>query len=35
MKKQAKSIRMTILMTPEMANFSGNVHGGSILKLLD
>ncbi len=35
MKKQAKSIRMTVLMTPEMANFSGNVHGGSILKLLD
>ncbi|MCJ8299174.1 MAG: acyl-CoA thioesterase [Pseudomonadales bacterium] len=26
---------MTMLMTPEMANFSGNVHGGSILKLLD
>ncbi len=26
---------MTILMTPDMANFSGNVHGGSILKLLD
>ncbi len=26
---------MTVLMTPEMANFSGNVHGGSILKLLD
>ena len=26
---------MTRLMTPEMANFSGKVHGGSILKLLD
>ena len=26
---------MTVLMTPEMANFSGNVHGGAILKLLD
>ncbi len=26
---------MTVLMTPDMANFSGNVHGGSILKLLD
>jgi acyl-CoA hydrolase len=23
------------LMTPDMANFSGNVHGGAILKLLD
>ena len=22
-------------MTPDMANFSGNVHGGSLLKLLD
>ena len=26
---------MTRLMTPEMANFSGKVHGGHILKLLD
>lgn len=26
---------MTVLMTPDMANFSGNVHGGSLLKLLD
>ena len=26
---------MTILMTPDMANFSGNVHGGHILKYLD
>lgn len=26
---------MTVLMTPDMANFSGNVHGGHILKLLD
>lgn len=24
-----------MLMTPDMANFSGNVHGGAILKLLD
>src|SRR5690606_33033916 len=24
-----------VLMTPDMANFSGNVHGGTILKLLD
>ncbi len=35
MSKQEKSLEMTILMTPEMANFSGNVHGGSILKCLD
>ncbi|MFB6349339.1 acyl-CoA thioesterase [Moraxella marmotae] len=26
---------MTVLMTPDLANFSGNVHGGNILKLLD
>jgi acyl-CoA hydrolase len=26
---------MTLLMTPDMANFMGNVHGGTILKLLD
>ena len=26
---------MSVLMTPDMANFSGNVHGGIILKLLD
>ncbi|MDR3178424.1 MAG: acyl-CoA thioesterase [Campylobacteraceae bacterium] len=26
---------MSILMTPNMANFSGNVHGGDLLKLLD
>jgi acyl-CoA hydrolase len=25
---------MTVLMSPDMANFSGNVHGGAILKLL-
>ncbi|QSE87303.1 acyl-CoA thioesterase (plasmid) [Rhodococcus pseudokoreensis] len=29
------SLSMTVLMTPDMANFSGNVHGGSLLKLLD
>jgi len=28
-------LSMTVLMTPDMANFSGNVHGGHILKLLD
>ena len=26
---------MTVLMTPDTANFAGNVHGGTILKLLD
>jgi acyl-CoA hydrolase len=33
--KQEKKLFMTRLMTPDMANFSGNVHGGTILKLLD
>jgi acyl-CoA hydrolase len=28
-------LEMTVLMTPDMANFSGNVHGGTLLKLLD
>ena len=28
-------LTMTVLMTPDMANFSGNVHGGTILKLMD
>lgn len=28
-------LSMTILMTPDMANFAGNVHGGTILKHLD
>lgn len=35
MSKQEKALSMSILMTPDMANFSGNVHGGSLLKLLD
>jgi hypothetical protein len=30
-----RRIEMTVLMTPDMANFAGRVHGGSILKLLD
>lgn len=29
------SLSMTVLMTPEMANFSGNVHGGTLLKYMD
>jgi len=35
MSEQEKTLHMTILMTPDMANFSGKVHGGAILKLLD
>jgi acyl-CoA hydrolase len=31
----AHQLSMTVLMTPDMANFLGNVHGGHILKLLD
>jgi acyl-CoA hydrolase len=35
MQQPAHQLTMTVLMTPDMANFSGNVHGGTILKLLD
>ncbi|NMN94879.1 hotdog domain-containing protein [Antrihabitans stalactiti] len=35
MDESRTSASMTVLMTPDMANFSGNVHGGTILKLLD
>ena len=28
-------LSMIVLMTPDMANFSGNVHGGTLLKYLD
>jgi acyl-CoA hydrolase len=28
-------LTMTVLMTPDKANFSGNVHGGTLLKYLD
>ena len=31
----AHQLSMTVLMTPDMANFAGNVHGGTILKFLD
>jgi acyl-CoA hydrolase len=31
----AHQLTMTVLMTPDMANFAGNVHGGTILKMLD
>lgn len=30
-----RRLSMTLLMTPDMANFEGNVHGGIILKILD
>ncbi len=30
-----RTLTMTALMTPEMVNFSGKIHGGSLLKLLD
>lgn len=32
---KSHQLSMTVLMTPDMANFSGKVHGGAILKLLD
>lgn len=35
MEMPAHQLTMTVLMTPDTANFSGNVHGGTILKLLD
>lgn len=35
MDDQHKTLSMTLLMTPDMANFSGHVHGGTTLKLLD
>ncbi len=30
-----RTLRMTVLATPDMANFAGNVHGGALLRLLD
>ena len=30
-----RRLSMTTLMTPDMVNFSGKVHGGALLKLLD
>ena len=35
MEMQLHQLSMTVLMTPDTANFAGNVHGGTILKLLD
>ena len=33
--QSSHQLTMTVLMTPDMANFAGYVHGGTILKLLD
>lgn len=30
-----RRLQMTVLMTPDMANLSGKVHGGALLNLLD
>lgn len=30
-----RELSMSVLMTPDTANFAGHVHGGTILKLLD
>ena len=30
-----RSLLMNVLVSPEMANFSGQMHGGDLLKLLD
>ena len=30
-----RTLEMSVLMTPDKSNFSGKVHGGEILKLLD
>ncbi|MGV6872939.1 acyl-CoA thioesterase [Pseudochelatococcus sp. B33] len=35
MNESRHKLSMSILMTPDMANFAGNVHGGHILKYLD
>lgn len=33
--RDTRHVEMTVLMTPDMANFSGKVHGGALLNLLD
>lgn len=30
-----RTLSMTVLVTPDMANFSGHMHGGDLLKFLD
>lgn len=32
---KSNQLSMTVLMSPDMANFSGKVHGGAVLRLLD
>lgn len=33
--RDTRHLEMVVLMTPDMANFSGKVHGGALLNLLD
>jgi acyl-CoA hydrolase len=33
--RETHRLEMTVLMTPDLANFSGHVHGGALLNLLD
>jgi acyl-CoA hydrolase len=33
--EERKTLEMTVLMTPDLANFSGKVHGGALLNWLD
>lgn len=33
--RDTRQVSMVVLMTPDMANFSGKVHGGALLNLLD
>ena len=35
MNLSSHELSMTVLMTPDTANFAGHVHGGTILRLLD
>ncbi len=32
---KSHTTEMTVLVTPDMSNFGGNMHGGQLLKLLD
>ncbi|THV21059.1 acyl-CoA thioesterase [Peteryoungia ipomoeae] len=34
-KHDTSQLEMVVLMTPDMANFSGKVHGGALLNILD
>jgi len=33
--RDTRHVEMVVLMTPDMANFSGKVHGGALLNLVD